>query len=75
MTLDELATAMLESLLWWCGYRRAGRLTSPDSTQAQMQGFELAHSDIYIIELLENVKKMVLQIWTPSNHMVAHNHL
>ena len=61
MTLDELATAMLESLLWWCGYRRAGRLTSPDSTQAQMQGLELVHPNIYpIYEPLERVKEPVL---------------
>ena len=29
--IDELAWTMLESLPWWCGYKRAGRLTSTDS--------------------------------------------
>ena len=31
----------------WCGYRRASRLTNSATTQAQIQGFELAHPNIY----------------------------
>ena len=61
--LGELARAVLESWPWWCGCRRAGRLTNSATTQAQIQGFELAHPNIYpIYELLECVKVPVLQI-------------
>ena len=45
--LGELARAVLESSPWWCGCRRAGRLTNSATTQAQIQGFELAHPNIY----------------------------
>ena len=38
-------------------------LTSSDTSQAQIQGFELAHPNIYPInELLECMKVLVLQI-------------
>ena len=61
--LGELARAVLESSPWWCGCRRAGRLTNSATTQAQIQGFELAHPNIYpIYELLECMKGPVLQI-------------
>ena len=41
---------------------KAGRLTNSDTTQAQIQGFELTHSNIYpIYEQLEHVKGPVLQ--------------
>lgn len=33
--LDEIAGAVLKSSPWWYGYKRAGRLASPDTTQAQ----------------------------------------
>ena len=39
------------------------RLTSSDTSQAQIQGFELAHPNIYPIkELLKCMKRLVLQI-------------
>ena len=34
---------------WWCGCRRAGRLTNLATIWAQIQGFELAHSNTYPI--------------------------
>ena len=41
----------------------ANRLTNSYNTQAQIQGFELAHPQIYLInELLEHVKSLVLLI-------------
>ena len=44
-------------------YRRAVGLTSSNTSQAQIWGFELAHSNIYsIYELLALVKGRVLQI-------------
>lgn len=46
---------------WWCGCRTAVRLTSSAISQAQKQGFELAHPQIYIIyELFEFMKGPVL---------------
>jgi hypothetical protein len=57
--LGDLAGAVLESLPWWCGCGRAGGLTSSDTTQAQVQGFVLAHP---ISMMLEYVKGPVLQI-------------
>ena len=37
-------------------------MTSSATTQAQIQGFELAHPNIYLIyELLEHVKGLTLQ--------------
>jgi hypothetical protein len=61
--LDELAGAVLESLPWWCGYGKAGGLTSSAISQAQIQGFELTYPNIHPInELLECVKEPVLQI-------------
>ena len=51
-----------ESWPWWCGCRRVGQLTNSVTTQAQIQGIELAHPNIYAIyELLEGVKWLVLQ--------------
>jgi hypothetical protein len=48
-------------LAWQSG--RAGRLNNSAITQAQIQGFELAHLNIYpIYELLEHMKGLVLQI-------------
>ena len=48
---------------WGQESRRASRLTSLDSSQAQIQGFELAHASTYPIEeLLECMKGSVLQI-------------
>ena len=56
-SLGKLARAVLESLFWWCGHGRAGRLTNSATTQAQIQGFELAHPNIYpTYKLLECVK-------------------
>ena len=63
VALGGLARAVLESSPWWCGCRRAGRLTNSATIQAQIQGFELAHPNIYpIYELLECMKGLVLQI-------------
>ena len=63
VALGKLARAVLETFPWWCGCRRAGRLISSATTQAQIQVFELAHPSIYpIYELLECVKGFVLQI-------------
>ena len=46
-----------------CGYRRADGLTSSDTSQAQIQAFELIHPNIQPIdELLECMKGLVLQI-------------
>jgi hypothetical protein len=60
--LGKLAKTVLESLPWWCGYRRAVGLTNLATTQAQIQSFELAHPNIYLIyELLEHMKGLVLQ--------------
>ena len=62
MTLGVLAGTVQESSPWWYGCGRAGGMTSA-TTQAQIQGFELAHSNIYpIYELPEDVKGLVLQI-------------
>lgn len=42
---------------------RAGRLSSSDTTQAQIQVFELAHANTFPnYELLEHVKGLVLWI-------------
>jgi hypothetical protein len=49
---------VLESSPWWCRGRRSGGLTN-----SQIQGFELAHHNIYLIyELLKHVKGEILQI-------------
>jgi hypothetical protein len=46
-----------ENWPWQCGYRRASRLTNSATIQAQIQGFELAHPNIYsIYELLKHLK-------------------
>lgn len=46
---------------------RAGGLTRSETSQAQIQGFELAHSNIYPInELPECTKELVLQIQSLS---------
>jgi hypothetical protein len=56
-TLDDLGGAVLENSPWWYGSWRIGRLTNLASTQAQIQGFELAHLIIYpVYDLLEHVK-------------------
>ena len=58
-----LIWTVLESWPWWCGCRRAHELTNSAATQAQTQGFELVHPNIYPIhELLEHLKGLVLQI-------------
>jgi hypothetical protein len=55
--LGELAGSVLESWSWWWEFRRAGGLTNSATTQAQIQGFELADPNIYpIYELLELMK-------------------
>ena len=51
---------------------KASRLTSSDTSQAQIQGFELAHPNIYPIdELLEHMNGLVLQI---QNYKVSVTH-
>jgi hypothetical protein len=53
---------VLESLPRWHRYRRAGRLINSATTQAKIQGFKLAHPNIYpICELLKPMKGTVLQ--------------
>jgi hypothetical protein len=42
--LGEQAGTVLESSPWWCGYRRAGRLTNSATPQVQIQDLELANS-------------------------------
>lgn len=62
-TLVELAKAGLEISPWLCDCGRAGRLTNSAITQTQIQGFELAHPNIYLRqELLECMKGPILQI-------------
>ena len=52
----------LESWPWWCECGRAGRLTNSATTQAQIQGFELAQpSTDPICELLKHEKELLLQ--------------
>jgi hypothetical protein len=61
--LGELAGTVLESSPWWCGCRRAVRLTHSVTTQSQIQGFELAHLNIHpAYELLEHMAGLVLLI-------------
>ena len=49
-------------------------LTSSATTQAQIQGFELAHSKIYIIcELLESVIEPILLIQSCKSSMPQGN--
>lgn len=61
-TLDDLAGVEPErpSTQWWCGYRRVRRdrgLTSSNHSQAQIQGFEMAHPNVYhIYKLLEHMQ-------------------
>lgn len=46
----------------WLGCRRVDGLTNSDTTQVQIQGFELVHAYIFpIYELLEYMKGLVLQ--------------
>ena len=72
--LSELARAVLEGSPWWCGCRRAGGLTSSDTSQAQNQGFELTHPNIYsIYELLEPVKWWILLIQSSRTFMTQGN--
>lgn len=47
--LGSLAGAMLESSCWWFGEGRTGGLSSLTTTEAHIQGFELAHPQVYII--------------------------
>ena len=70
----ELIRAVLESLLWYCGCGRVGRLTGLDTTQAQVQNFELAHPNIYpIYELLKHMKEPVLHIQSCKISMTQSN--
>ena len=72
--LGELVGAVLESSLWWCGFRRACGLTNSPTTQAQIRGFELTHTNIYpIYELLEHVKEPALQIQSCRISMTQRN--
>lgn len=58
VALNELAEAVLDSLPR-CGFRRADRLTSSATTQAQIQGYKLVHPQIAPInELLQLVKRL-----------------
>ena len=51
----ELARAMLESSPWWRSKGRTGGLMDPATTQAQNQGYVLAHPNIHpICDLLEH---------------------
>jgi hypothetical protein len=59
---SEVARAVLESSPWSCRCRRAGWLTSSDTSQVQFQGAALAHSNIYPIYNLPDYKGLVLKI-------------
>ena len=60
---ERASRAELESWPWWYGCRRDSRLTSSATTQAQIEGSELAQPNMYSNdELLEYVKEWVLQI-------------
>lgn len=62
VVLGELAKAVLKNTSYWHGYRKAGSLTNPTTTQAQIQNVELVHPNIYsIFEVLKHVKRLVLQ--------------
>lgn len=51
---SSFAWAMWESHPWWHGQRKAGRLANSVTTQAQIQGLELAYPNIYpVYELLD----------------------
>jgi len=53
-------------------HEKAGRVTSSDTSQAQIRDFELACPNIYPIdELLECVKRPVLQI---QNYRISMTH-
>jgi len=61
VTLGALAEAVMESLPWWYGFRRVGRLTN--SATNWIQGIKFAHPSIYpIYEPLEHVNGPALQI-------------
>ena len=47
LALDGLAEAVMEGSPWWCRYRN-WQGDSSTTTQAQIQGSELAHPKIYI---------------------------
>jgi hypothetical protein len=52
-----LAGSVLDSLPWWYRYEIVERPTSSGTTEAQIQGLELAYTNIYLIhELLDHVK-------------------
>ena len=56
------------------GLGRANGLTRSNTSQAQIQDFELAHPNIYPIdELLEYMKGLVLQIQTHRVSMTYSN--
>lgn len=50
VALDELVRTVLENLPQWRGYRRARQLTISATTQAHIQGFGPAHTNIYSID-------------------------
>ena len=49
VALGKLTKVVLKSSHWWYVYRRAGRQTNSANTQTQIQGFNLAHPNIYLI--------------------------
>ena len=76
VTLGDVDKAVVETLPWWYESRRAGGLTTSAITQAQIQGFELVHPNIYLIyELLEHVKRLALQIQSCSISMIKSNNI
>lgn len=77
---SKLAGTVLESSPCWYECGRAGRLSSSDTAQAQIQDFELDHPSIYpIYELLEPVKGLGLKSqsyrisMTQSNNRLCKN--
>lgn len=63
-----------ESLIQWCGFGRADRLTRSDNSQALIQGFGMAHPSIHPTDkLLEDVKGLVLQIQNSRISMIQGN--
>jgi hypothetical protein len=60
---DGEVRAGQESSLQWCGCGRASELTISDTSQDQIQSFEMTHPHICPIdEVLGYVKGLVLQI-------------
>lgn len=55
--------AVLKILFWLCGHRWSGKQINSATSQVQIQRFELAHLNIYLIyDMLDCIKGTILQI-------------